>query len=321
MFVLYPDIKPYRHFRLKVSPPHELYVEESGNPHGIPVLFVHGGPGGGSTSRQRCFFDPEKYRIILFDQRGAGQSTPHAELMNNDTPSLLDDMEAIRKELRIDRWLLFGGSWGSTLSLLYAQMHPEKVLGLVLRGIFLCRKSDFDWLYQQGASLIFPDYWEDFIAPIPVEERSDMLAAYYQRLVSKNELARMAAAKSWALWEARCSTLRPSASAIDYAARPNTALALARIEAHYFSQHGFIEHNQILRDAEKLKGIPGYIVHGRYDMVCPLDNAVELSKVWYDGTLNIVRDAGHASSEPGTIDALVRATRDMATRYSEEFNV
>lgn len=321
MFVLYPDIKPYTWRRIKVSPPHEIYVEESGNPNGIPVLFVHGGPGGGSTPQHRCFFDPEKYRIILFDQRGAGQSTPHAELMNNDTPSLLDDMEAIRRELKIKRWVLFGGSWGSTLSLLYAEKYPERLLGLILRGIFLCRKSEIDWFYQHGASLIFPDYWEDFIAPIPEGEREDMLSAYYKRLVSNNELARMAAAKAWSLWEARCSTLRPSASSVEFFSQPHVALAMARIEAHYFAHQAFIEPNQILREAGKLNGIPGTIVHGRYDMICPLDNALELSRVWHDAALHIVRDAGHAATEPGTVDALVRATRDMAMRFADEFNV
>lgn len=321
MFILYPDIKPYSRQHIKVSPPHEIYVEECGNPNGIPLLFVHGGPGGGFSPQHRCFYDPEKYRIVLFDQRGAGKSRPHAELLNNDTSALLDDMETIRKQLGIDRWVLFGGSWGSTLSLLYAQKHPERVLGLILRGIFLCRKSEIDWFYQHGASLIFPDYWEDYIAPIPEEERSDMLSAYYKRLIGNNELARLAAAKAWSIWEARCSTLRPSASSVDYFSRTNVALAMARIEAHFFVHHAFIEPNQILRDAHKLKGIPGTIVHGRYDMVCPLDNAVELSRVWHDASLNIIRDAGHSATEPGTVDALVRATRDMALRYADEYRV
>lgn len=321
MFVLYPDIKPYRTQRIKVSPPHELYVEESGNPQGIPVLFVHGGPGGGTSPSNRCFFDPEKFRIILFDQRGAGQSSPHAELMNNDTQSLLNDIEHIRKELRVDRWVVFGGSWGSTLSLLYAEQNPERVLGLILRGVFLCRKQDIDWFYQQGASLIFPDYWEDFLEPIPVDERGNLVEAYYKRLTGNNELARMGAAKAWSLWEARCATLRPNASMVEHFSEPHVALALARIEAHYFVNEAFIEKDQILREADKLKGIPGIIVHGRYDMVCPLDNAHALQKVWHDAALYIVRDAGHSANESGNIDALIRATRDMAKRFAADFNV
>ncbi|MFK7731087.1 MAG: prolyl aminopeptidase [Pseudomonadales bacterium] len=321
MLVLYPDIKPYHRQHLKVSPPHEIYVEESGNPRGIPVLFVHGGPGSGCTPQHRRFFDPQKYRIILFDQRGAGKSTPHAELMNNDTQSLLDDIEVIRRTLKIKSWVLFGGSWGSTLSLLYAEKHPEHVLGMILRGIFLCRKNEIDWLYRHGASLVFPDYWEDFIAPIPEAERDDLLAAYYKRLVSNNELARMAAAKAWCLWEARCSTLRPSASSVEFFSQPHLALAMARIEAHFFAHRGFLEPNQILREASRLNGIPGTIVHGRYDMICPLDNAFELSKVWHDASLNIVRDAGHSATEPGTVDALIRATRDMSMRYADDYSV
>ena len=321
MFVLYPDIKPYRTQRMKVSPPHELYVEESGNPYGIPVLFIHGGPGGGTGPSNRCFFDPEKFRIILFDQRGAGQSSPHAELMNNDTQSLLNDIEHIRKELRVERWVVFGGSWGSTLGLLYAEKNPERVLGLILRGIFLCRRQDINWFYQQGASVIFPDYWEDFLAQIPVAERGDMVQAYYKRLTGTNELARMGAAKAWSLWEARCATLRPSANMVEHFSTPHVALALARIEAHFFVNEAFIEKDQILREAGKLKGIPGIIVHGRYDMVCPLDNAHALQKVWHDAALHIVREAGHSANEPGNVDALIRATRDMAKRFAEEFNV
>ncbi len=322
MFVLYPDIKPYRTRFLKVSPPHRIYVEESGNPAGIPVLFVHGGPGGGCTQSHRSFFDPQKYRIILFDQRGAGRSTPHAELMNNDTQSLLDDIEIIRKDMDIERFVMFGGSWGSTLALLYAQKYPQHVMGLILRGIFLCRKQEFKWLYKKGgASLIFPDYWEDFIQPIPEDERDDLIGAYYKRLTSKNELGRMAAAKAWSLWEARCSTLKPSSSSVEFFSQPHVALAMARIETHYFFNEGFLKKNQIMRDADKLNGIPGTIVHGRYDMVCTVDNAVELHKVWHDSTLNIIRDAGHSANEPSTVDALIRATRDMASRFADEFRV
>lgn len=321
MFVLYPDIKPYRTQRIKVSPPHELYVEESGNPMGIPVLFVHGGPGAGVSASQRSYFDPDKYRIILFDQRGSGQSTPHAELINNDTNALLGDMEFIRKELGVDQWMLFGGSWGATLSLLYAERHPERVLAMVLRGIFLCRRRDLHWLYKEGASQIFPDYWEDFVNAVPEDERDDLIKAYYKRLTGNNELARMAAAKAWSLWEARCATLRPSASVVQASLEPHAALAISRIEAHYFTNEGFLEYNQILRNASALSDIPGIIVHGRYDMICPLENAVELQRVWHEATLNIVRDAGHSGMEPGTVDALIRATRDMALRFGDQFEV
>ncbi len=315
MMTLYPEIKPYQTHRLAVTEPHNLYIEESGDPDGIPVLFVHGGPGGGCSGKNRCFFDPERYRIILFDQRGAGRSTPHAELENNHTQALLDDIEAIREHLGIEQWLLFGGSWGSTLSLLYAQSYPERVMGLILRGIFLCRDEDLQWFYQHGASLIFPDYWQDYLHPIPKDRRDHMIQAYYDLLTGDNELARMGAAKAWSLWEGRCATLRPNHEVVEHFGEPHVALALARIEAHYFINQGFIEPDQILKNADKLSDIPGIIVHGRYDMICTLDNAVSLHDRWPESQLNIIRDAGHASSEPSIIDALVRATKDMAKRF------
>jgi proline iminopeptidase len=319
MMILYPDIKPFRTQYIEVDSIHTLYVEQSGNPSGIPVLFVHGGPGGGCGKHDRCFFDPDKYHIILFDQRGSGRSTPHAELNDNTTQHLLGDMETIRKTLDVDRWILFGGSWGSTLSLLYAEQHPELVLGLILRGIFLCRKRDLDWFYQGGAAHLFPDYWEDFLQPIPEDERGDMVGAYYRRLTSSNELAKMGAAKAWSLWEGHCSTLRPCHEVVDDFADPHKALSLARIEAHYFVNGVFIEENQIVRNAGKLEGIPGIIVHGRYDTVCPLDNAFALHRAWPDSELHIIRDAGHASREPSIVDALVRATRDMAFRFEGDY--
>ncbi len=318
MLILYPDIKPYAEHRLSVGGPHELYIEECGNPKGIPILFVHGGPGAGCSCRDRCFFDPEKYRIILFDQRGAGRATPHAELSDNTSSDLVADIEKIRKYFKIKRWLLFGGSWGSTLSLLYAQTHTDKVMGLILRGIFLCRKTDFHWFYQEGASRIFPEYWEDYCHPIPVSERDDFIGAYYARLTGDNELVRMAAAKAWSLWEAHCATLRPCHSIVEHFMEPHTATALALIETHYFRNSAFLAENQLIDQAHRLEGIPGIIVHGRYDMICPLDNAVQLHHVWHDAQLNIVRDAGHASSEPGIVDALVRATREMARRFDSE---
>ena len=318
MMTLYPEIKPYQRHSLAVDDVHELYVEESGDPDGIPVLFIHGGPGAGCDKNSRRFFDPERYRIIAFDQRGAGRSTPHAELNNNTTQHLIADVEAIRHYFNIEQWVLFGGSWGSTLSLLYAQAYPERVLGMILRGIFLCREQDLQWFYQHGASLIFPDYWEDFIAPIDVSQRNDFISAYYKLLTSGNELARMGAAKAWSLWEARCATLRPSQDVVAHFSGPHRALAMARIEAHYFVSDSFIQPNQILTDAAKLAGIPSIIVHGRYDMICPLDNAVALHKAWPDSQLNIIRDAGHSASEPSIADALVRATGEMARRLRPE---
>jgi len=317
MLIHYPDIKPYKTHRLAVDDLHTLYIEECGSPDGIPAIVVHGGPGGGCSKADRCFFDPEKYRIIVFDQRGAGRSTPHAELKDNTTDHLVADLERIRDALNVEQWILFGGSWGSTLALIYAQTHSERVLGLVLRGVFLCRQQDFDWLYQSGASRIFPDYWEDFLRPIPESERGNMMAAYYQRLTGSNELAKMAAAKAWSLWEGRCATLRPSAEVMESFADPHKAVSLSRIEAHYFINGGFIDENQILLNTDKLEGIPGIIVHGRYDMVCTIDNAHSLHRRWADSELHIVRDAGHSSSEPGIVDALIRATRDMSQRFEQ----
>ncbi len=313
---IYPKIKPYVTHTLRVEAPHRLYVEECGSPDGIPVLFVHGGPGAGCAPVHRCFFDPEKYRIILFDQRGCGKSTPHASLENNTTQDLVADMEFIRDYLGVEQWLLFGGSWGSTLSLVYAQAHPRRVLGLVLRGIFLCRPHEIRWFYQEGASHIFPDYWEDYLKPIPEAERGDLLKAYYRRLSSENEVARMAAAKAWAKWEGRTSTLHPSKTVIDHFSQPHNALSLARIESHYFSHGSFLEPNQILRDAGRLAGIPGVIVQGRYDVVCPMQSAWDLHRAWPDAVLQIIPDAGHSALEVGIINALVRATDDMARRLA-----
>jgi proline iminopeptidase len=312
MHPLYPHIKPYNAFNLAVDDLHTLYVEESGNLDGIPVLFIHGGPGAGCSAEDRRFFDPEKYRIILFDQRGAGRSTPHAELKDNTTHDLIADIEKIRLHLNIDQWMLFGGSWGSTLSLLYAQHHTESVMAMVLRGIFLCRKQDLHWFYQDGASQIFPDYWQEFIEPIQTEQRKDMIGAYHALLTSDNELAKMNAAKHWSLWEGRCATLRPNPTVVDTFSNIHLALSLARIEAHYFVNNIFFEENVILNNMAKLAEIPATIIHGRYDIVCPLDNAVTLQKAWPSAELHIVREAGHASRDPGIVDALVKATDEMA---------
>lgn len=316
MLTLFPEIQPYHQQKLTVDALHSLYLEECGNPNGQPVLFVHGGPGGGSSESARRFFDPEKYRIILFDQRGSGRSTPHAELRDNTTALLLADMETIRQHLEIDSWLLFGGSWGSTLSLLYAQAHPERVNGLILRGIFLCRDQDIRWFYQEGANRIFPDHWSDYAAQIPQSEQGDFVAAYYKRLTANNEIARMSAAKAWSCWEARCSTLNPSSSLVSHFSEPHVALAMARIEAHYFINQCFLVPNQILDQADRIRNIPTIIVHGRYDIVCPVNQALSLYELLPEAELHIVRDAGHSALEPGITDNLIKATNHFALRLA-----
>jgi len=312
---LYPEIRPYVQHSLAVDPPHILYVEESGAPSGLPVLFVHGGPGAGTEPFHRRFFDPGRYRVILFDQRGCGRSTPHAALDGNTTQSLVADMERIREQLGIERWVIFGGSWGSTLALVYAETHPERVLALILRGIFLCRPHEIRWFYQEGASRLFPEAWQDYLSPIPPQERADMVEAYYRRLTGSDEVARMAAAKSWALWEGRTATLQPREAVLNHFGDPFTALSLARIECHYFVNDSFLEPDQILRDAARLAEIPGHIVHGRYDVVCPVENAWELHLAWPRAQLEIIPDAGHSATESGTTDALVRAADAVAEHY------
>ena len=317
MHILYPEIQPYQKHRVSVSERHTLYIEESGNATGIPVLFIHGGPGGGSDAKSRRFFDPEKFRIIVFDQRGAGKSKPHAELRENTTQHLVDDIEKIRKHLNINKWVLFGGSWGSTLSLLYAQAHPEKVLELILRGIFLCRQQDLHWFYQSGANRLFPDEWKAYQKPIPTNEQENYIKAYYQRLTSENELLRMTAAKAWSGWEGACSTLSVNKSVKEHFTQPQVALAMARIECHYFINDSFIDEDQIIKDMDKITHIPGVIVHGRYDVVCPVDNAYALKNHWIEARLHIVREAGHSAFETGNTDALIRATNETAQRLSK----
>ncbi|MBL1433501.1 MAG: prolyl aminopeptidase [Gammaproteobacteria bacterium] len=316
MRILYPAINPYREHRLVADDIHELYIEESGNPQGIPVLFLHGGPGTGTEPYHRCFFDPQRYRIILFDQRGCGKSTPHASLDNNTTQTLVQDIEDIRQYLSVDKWLVFGGSWGSTLALVYAETYPKNVLGLVLRGIFLCRPREIQWFYQEGASRLFPDYWQDFVRPIPFQERDNLLLAYYQRLTSEDDWLRLTTAKAWSLWEGRTSTLLPNERVRAHFVTPSVALSLARIECHYFTNDSFLEEDQILRDAPALENIPGVIVHGRYDVVCPLESAWQLHKAWSSSQLNIIADAGHAASEKSIVSALVRATDAFADQVS-----
>lgn len=312
MAQLYPVTHPYVSHSLKVEEPHIIHVEEYGNPGGIPVLFVHGGPGAGTEAWHSGFFDPERYRIILFDQRGCGKSIPHASLENNTTQALMADMEYIRTTLMIDKWVLFGGSWGSTLSLAYAENYPERVAGLILRGIFLCRPHEIEWFYQQGASRLAPDYWQDYIAVIPEHERDNMVQAFYKRLTSADEVERMAAAKAWSVWEGRTASLLGRQEVVEHFADPYTALSIARIECHYFMNNAFLEDNQLLSRASLLAAIPGVIVHGRYDLICPLENAWQLHQAWPQSRLRIIDAAGHAASEPGILSALVEETDYIA---------
>jgi proline iminopeptidase len=321
MLPLYPEIKPYARHMVEVDDVHQLYVDESGTPDGIPVLFVHGGPGSGCEYDSRCFFNPEKYRIILFDQRGSGRSKPHAELKDNTVAHLIADMEKIRKFLRVEQWMLFGGGWGSMLSLAYAEAHPEHVLAMVLRGVFLGRQEDIDWTYQDGASRFFPDHWEDFVAPIAVAERDNIVAAYAKKIRGADELARMSAVKAWSTWEAHCSSMHPNARLIKHLNDPHRATARAILGTHYLSQQCTLTDNQILLNVDAIADIPGIIVHGRYDTMCPLANAHELHAAWPISQLFIVREAGHSATEPALIDALIRATRDMALRFELDFDV
>jgi proline iminopeptidase len=305
----YPEIEPFDSGMLKVSDLHTIYYEQSGNPEGKPVVFVHGGPGGGTDAKQRRFFDPKAYRIVLFDQRGCGRSTPHAELHDNTTWHLVADMEAIREHLGIARWQVFGGSWGSTLALAYAQRHPERVTELVLRGIFMLRKQELDWFYQEGASAIFPDTWEDYLAAIPPAEHGELMQAYYRRLTSDDAKVRLQAARAWSVWEASTSFLLQSKEYMAHAGEDEFALAFARIECHYFVNAGFFEvEGQLLRDVDRIRRIPTVIAQGRYDVVCPMMSAWDLHRAWPEATLEIVADAGHSAYEPGIVDVLIEAT-------------
>lgn len=305
----YPSIEPYRTHRLRVSELHELHVEECGNPNGRPALFVHGGPGGGSEPWHRQFFNPAKYRIVLFDQRGCGRSTPHSELRENTTWDLVADMERIRERLGIERWLVFGGSWGSTLALTYAEAHPQRVSHLVLRGIFLLRRQEIDWFYQEGASWIYPDAWEHFLAPIPEAERSDLVAAYHRRLTSPDAATRRAAGRAWSIWEGSTSKLIPSSNLVSRFGEDRFAEAFARIECHYFVNKGFFESdNWLIENVPRIRHIPATIVQGRYDVVCPLRSAWDLHRAWPEAEFRVVADAGHAASETGILSALIETT-------------
>lgn len=308
---LYPVIEPYDSGHLKVSALHELYYEQCGNPNGKPVLFLHGGPGAGLVADYRRFFDPEAYRVILFEQRGAGRSIPHASLEDNTTWHLVQDIEKFREHFEIEQWLVFGGSWGSTLALAYAETHPERVRGLVLRGIFLCRPKEIRWFYEDnhGASAIFPETWEQYVNVIPEAERGDMIGAYYRRLTSDDPAVRAEAAYAWSKWEASALKLLPDQKLIDEFTEPEMAAALARIECHYFVNNCFFETDDYLvENVGRIRHIPGVIVHGRYDMVCPFMSAWELHRVWPEADLHVVADAGHAATEPGIASVLIEAT-------------
>lgn len=310
---LYPPLMPSREHRLPVSGGHTLYVEECGNPNGLPVIILHGGPGGGCNPTMRRFHDPDRYRIILFDQRGCGRSTPNASLENNTTHDLVDDIERIRHELGVERWQLFGGSWGSTLALAYAETHPERVSSMVLRGIFMLTQAELRWFYQEGCSWLFPEAFAEFQRPIPAEERDDMIGAYHRRLTSNDLSIRLAAARAWSIWEGTTLSLLPEADRVARFGADSYALAFARIESHYFVNAGFFRRDgELLLEAHRLTNIPGVIVHGRYDVVTPVKNAVLLSKAWGAADLRIVPDAGHAMTEPGIVHELIRATRKFA---------
>lgn len=305
----YPEISPFNQGRLKVSEMHEIFFEEAGNPEGQPVVFLHGGPGGGISPDHRRYFDPKHYRVVLFDQRGCGQSTPFAELEGNTTWDLVDDIEKLRRHLKIERWIVFGGSWGSTLSLTYAISHPDRVQALILRGIFLCRPSEIKWFYQEGASHLFPDFWQTYRDLIPPQERGDFVKAYHKRLTSEDETVRLAAARTWSQWEMATSYLHVKREAVEDMEDPARALPFARIEAHYFINNAFFKtDNWLLENVGQIRHIPGVIVQGRYDVVCPATSAWELHRAWPESDLQIIPDAGHSAAEPGIRSALIKAT-------------
>jgi proline iminopeptidase len=305
---LYPPIEPYAWGHLEVGDGHRVYWERCGNPRGRPAVFLHGGPGAGCSPEQRRLFDPARTDVLLFDQRGCGRSTPHAGLDANTTWHLVADMERLRALVGADRWLVFGGSWGSALALAYAETHPERVTALIVRGVFTLRRAELLWYYQEGASWLFPDQWERFLAPIPPAERGDLMAAYRRRLTGADAGERLAAAKAWSTWEGETITLRPDPALVGRHGEDSYALAFARIENHYFVHGGFFEEGQLLRDAGRLAGIPGVIVQGRYDVACPARTAWELARAWPRAEFFLVADAGHSFSEPGILHHLIEAT-------------
>ena len=310
---LYPDCTPRASGMLRLDARHAMHWEECGNAAGVPLLFVHGGPGGGSLPHHRRYYDPAFWRIVLYDQRGAGRSTPSAEIADNTTAHLIDDIERLREHLRIERWLLFGGSWGSTLALLYAQAHPERVLGLVLRGIFLATPSEIDW-FLQGMARVFPEAWREFAHFLPPEERADLLASYYRRLTHRDPAIHAPAAQAWDRYESTCSTLLPKPNGHGRHEGDAGALAIARIEAHYFVHDAFMEPDRILANASRIRGIPGIIVQGRYDIICPPAAADALARAWPEAEYIVVPDAGHSVREPGTTRELVAAVQRMQQR-------
>jgi len=311
---VFDPIHPYISHHLAVDDVHTLYVEECGNPKGLPVVFLHGGPGAGCSPLHRRYFDPAIYRIVLFDQRGCGKSTPHASLQNNTTWDLVADLEAIREHLNIQQWVVFGGSWGSTLGLVYAETHPESVSGLILRGIFLARDRDVQWFYQEGTSRLFPDYWEKFIEPIAESERTDMVGAFYRQLTGEDEMQQLRAARAWSVWEGMTATLQSNSEVVENFSNAYSALSIARIECHYFINKSWLEPDQIIRDIDKIRHIPGYIVHGRYDVICPVEQAWQLSAAWPEAKLSIIADAGHAVVEQGITEALLAATQELGEK-------
>ncbi len=310
---LFPPIEPYMSGWLELDSPHRMYYEQSGNPNGVPVVFLHGGPGAGASAVHRQFFDPASYRIVVYDQRGAGRSTPLGCLERNTTQDLVADMERLRKHLAIDRWMVFGGSWGSTLAIAYAEHHPERCRALVLRGIFLCRKSEIDW-FLHGLRAIFPEAWRAFAGYIPEAERGDLLDAYHRRLTHADPAVHMPAARAWSVYEGSCSTLLPNPALVADFATDRVALGLARIEAHYFKNDIFLAEDFLLANAARLKPIPGVIVQGRYDIVCPTVSADELHRAWPQASYTVVADAGHSAFEPGIRSRLVAATEELKSR-------
>lgn len=311
---LYPEIEPYKSGHLDVGDGHSIYWELCGNPEGKPVVFLHGGPGAGANPSHRRQFDPERYNILVFDQRGCGRSTPHAHLEANTTWHLVDDIERLRELAGVDKWMVFGGSWGSTLALTYAETHPQRVTELVLRGIFTFEQYELDWLYKDGANSMFPDKWEEFVAPIPEAERGDFILAYRQRLTGADKDEQLRAAKAWSKWEAETVTLLPHPEVIEEFTEPDKAIAVARIENHYMHNKGWLEEGQLLRNTGRLRSIPGVIVQGRYDCCTPPKAAWALHQAWPEAELNIVPDGGHLYNEPGVLDGLIRATDKFASR-------